>query len=114
MRGQYWTPIDKERFRNLVESTNVIPWEVDLSTWRFTYVDLHAERLTGYPGRRLVWRELPGWVQPVWKRLRDCLCDSSVGFGDLPRWDFQFWKYAPAGEGFWAGFCGCRCGDLAG
>ena len=37
------------RFRNLVESTNVIPWEVDLSAWRFTYVGPHAERLTGYP-----------------------------------------------------------------
>jgi len=37
----------EDRFRLLVETTNVIPWERDLSSWRFTYVGPQAERL-GY------------------------------------------------------------------
>lgn len=39
----------EERYRNLVEAARVIPWEVDLATWRFTYVGPHAETLLGYP-----------------------------------------------------------------
>ena len=32
----------EERLRRLVESTNVIPWEADARTWRFTYVGPQA------------------------------------------------------------------------
>jgi PAS domain S-box-containing protein len=39
----------EERFRLLVESTNVIAWEADAQTGLFTYVGPAAERLLGYP-----------------------------------------------------------------
>jgi PAS domain S-box-containing protein len=38
-----------ERFQELVETTNVIPCELDLETWRFTYVGPQAVTLLGYP-----------------------------------------------------------------
>ncbi len=38
-----------ERFQHLVETTGVIPWELDTSTWRFTYVGPHAASLLGFP-----------------------------------------------------------------
>jgi PAS domain S-box-containing protein len=38
-----------ERFQHLVESTKVIPCELDLETWRFTYVGPQAVALLGYP-----------------------------------------------------------------
>src|SRR5260370_296401 len=38
-----------ERFQHLVETTNVIPCELDLESWRFTYVGPQAEALLGYP-----------------------------------------------------------------
>jgi CheY-like chemotaxis protein len=38
-----------ERFQHVVETTGVIPWELDAATWRFTYVGPHAESLSGYP-----------------------------------------------------------------
>ncbi len=38
----------EERYKRLVETTNVIPWEADLSTWRFTYVGPQAVSLLGY------------------------------------------------------------------
>ena len=37
------------RFKQLVESTSAIPWEMDLVTWRFTYVGHQAEAVLGYP-----------------------------------------------------------------
>ena len=36
-------------FRRLVETTRIIAWEADLSTWRFTYVGAWAVEVLGYP-----------------------------------------------------------------
>ncbi len=36
-------------YRQLVESTTAIPWEIDLSTWLFTYVGPQAVFVLGYP-----------------------------------------------------------------
>jgi PAS domain-containing protein len=38
-----------ERLQHLVETSKVIPWELNLETWRFTYVGPHAVSLLGYP-----------------------------------------------------------------
>ncbi|MDB6149785.1 MAG: putative Sensor histidine kinase [Chthoniobacter sp.] len=37
----------EEKFRHLVEMTNVVPWEADLVSGRFTYVGPQAERFLG-------------------------------------------------------------------
>lgn len=37
------------RYRSLVESTSAIPWELELNSWRFTFVGPQAELLLGYP-----------------------------------------------------------------
>jgi len=39
----------ENRFKTLVESTNVVPWEFDPDTMRFTYVGPQAVPLFGYP-----------------------------------------------------------------
>lgn len=39
----------EERFRSLVEKTNIIPWEADFETRQFTYVGPQAEKILGYP-----------------------------------------------------------------
>jgi PAS domain S-box-containing protein len=39
----------EERFRRLVETANVVPWEADSRTNRLTYVGPQAEALLGYP-----------------------------------------------------------------
>ncbi|WP_137939056.1 ATP-binding protein [Chitinivorax sp. B] len=41
--------ISEERYRRLVESTKVIPWEAQSGSWRFSYVGPQAESLLGYP-----------------------------------------------------------------
>src|SRR4051812_21664665 len=45
-----------DRFRRLLEATDIIPWEADADTWRFTYVGPQAARVLGYP--------VPEWYQP--------------------------------------------------
>ena len=40
----------KERsFLRVLDAANIIPWECDPQTWRFTYVGSPAERILGYP-----------------------------------------------------------------
>lgn len=38
----------EEHFRNLLESTSAIPWELDLETWLFTYVGPQIENVSGF------------------------------------------------------------------
>lgn len=46
----------EHRFRQLVESSDVIPWEAEVETFRYTYVGPQAEAILGYP--------LEDWLQP--------------------------------------------------
>jgi PAS domain S-box-containing protein len=48
-------------YQRLIESTQAIPWELDLSTWRFTFVGPQIEGLLGYP--RDAWYEENFWVE---------------------------------------------------
>ncbi|WP_234300921.1 PAS domain S-box protein [Sphaerospermopsis aphanizomenoides] len=50
----------ENRLRQLLETVKVIPWEVDLKTWRFIYVGPQAEELLGYPTAQ--WYEEDFWV----------------------------------------------------
>ena len=38
-----------ELYRTLIEYTHAIPWELDVATFRFTYIGQQAEKLLGYP-----------------------------------------------------------------
>jgi PAS domain S-box-containing protein len=51
----------EERYRLLVERSRIITWEVDLATWRFTYVSEYAAELLGYP--REEWYREGFWVE---------------------------------------------------
>lgn len=39
----------ERRFRRLVETTHIIPWEADPETWQFTYVGPRSPMILGYP-----------------------------------------------------------------
>jgi len=43
--------VSEERFRRLVETANVIPWEADCSTWQMTYVGPQASTILGFPAQ---------------------------------------------------------------
>lgn len=51
----------KQRFSDLVNSTDGIVWEADVTTFDFTFVSEKAERLLGYPEKE--WRTPGFWVK---------------------------------------------------
>lgn len=56
---------EQDRYRKLVENTQLIPWEAIPSEWRFTYVGPQTEKLLGYPAS--VWYSdgfLPSYLYP--------------------------------------------------
>ena len=88
------------RFRNLVEHTNVIPWELDLSTWRFTYVGPHAERLTGYPAED--WYAENFWPDHIHVSDREfaiALCSEATALGEDH--DFEYRMITADGQIIW-------------
>ena len=71
----------EERLRRLLESTQIIPWEADARTWRFTYVGPQAA-LFGYPEDR--WYEQDFWVNHLHPEDREeavnfCVTQSRQG-----------------------------------
>lgn len=49
LQGKNIIPQDHECFLWLLNKVNVVPWEFDIRTFRFTYVGPQAENLLGYP-----------------------------------------------------------------
>ncbi|MCZ6525434.1 MAG: PAS domain S-box protein, partial [Gammaproteobacteria bacterium] len=92
--------ISEHRLRQLVESTNAIPWEADAKTWQFTYVGPQAVRLMGYPVKQ--WYEKDFWADHIHPDDRDyainyCL-DLSQRFGD---YEFDYRMMTANGEVVW-------------
>ena len=46
----------QERLSQLLETTNIVAWEADPETWRYTYVSAQAKEFLGYP--------IAGWYAP--------------------------------------------------
>ena len=70
-------------FRHLVESANAIPWEVDLSTFRFTYVGPQVVALLGYPVED--WYQENFWVEHIHPEDREAavsFCQVSTARGE--------------------------------
>ena len=90
----------EEQFRTLVESTNVIAWEVELETWCFTYVSPHAVDLLGYPLEE--WREEGFWVGHIHSEDREKTvryCTNATERGEDH--DFEYRMIAADGRVVW-------------
>ncbi len=90
----------EERLRMLLETTHVIPWEADATTWKFTYVGPQAVRILGYPVER--WYEPTFWpdhIHPddVDTALRFCEEQSAVS----TQYEFEYRMLAADGEIVW-------------
>ena len=59
----------EHRLRQLVESTNAIPWEANAKTWQFTYVGPQAVKLLGYPVKQ--WYEKDFWADHIHPEDKD-------------------------------------------
>jgi len=57
------------RYRQLVETSSSIPWELDLDTWLFTYVGHQAEKVLGYPVED--WYRESFWTDHIFPEDKD-------------------------------------------
>jgi PAS domain S-box-containing protein len=94
------TDSNEERYRILLESTPLVPWEADARTWRFTYVGPQAEQLLGYPLER--WYEETFWVDQIHPDDRETAldtCQRCSAQGDP--YDFEYRMVRADGEIVW-------------
>lgn len=63
----------EERFRELVESTKIIPWEADGQTYQFTFVGPQAVKILRYPLE--AWYGKDFWVNHLHPDDRDIVID---------------------------------------
>ncbi|UCE85037.1 MAG: PAS domain S-box protein [Deltaproteobacteria bacterium] len=99
------------RLRRLLETTQVIPWEADAQTWRFTYVGPQAVKILGHPLHR--WYEPDFWSDHIHPEDRDYamhFCrDSSV---TCENFEFEYRMVSASGEPVWLhDVVSCICED---
>ncbi|WP_414550365.1 PAS domain S-box protein [Anabaena sp. CCY 0017] len=59
----------ENHLRQLLETVKVIPWELDLQSWKFTYVGPQAQALLDYPLD--AWYEEDFWINHIHPQDRD-------------------------------------------
>jgi diguanylate cyclase (GGDEF)-like protein/PAS domain S-box-containing protein len=87
-------------FRHLVESSSAVPWEVDLDTFRFTYVGPQAVALLGYPEED--WYQENFWVDHLHPEDREeavSFCQVSTARGEDH--EFEYRMIARDGREVW-------------
>ncbi len=67
----------EEKFRNLLESTSTVPWELDLASSKFTYMGHQIEQILGYPATS--WKSMDIWVERLHPEDRE----DSVQFCEI-------------------------------
>jgi len=69
LRAEVALQQSQQRYRQLVESSSSIPWELDLEAWRFTYVGPQAVSVLGYPVED--WYKDSFWQDHIYDDDRD-------------------------------------------
>ena len=90
----------EDRYRVLLESTPLVPWEADARTWRFNYVGPQAEQLLGYPVER--WYEDTFWIDRIHPDDRQTtidICQELTAKGDP--YEFEYRMVRADGEIVW-------------
>ena len=90
----------EDRLRLLLEMTNILPWEADAETGRFTYVGEQAVRMLGYPVEQ--WYEPDFWASHLHpddckRAFEDCLTYSQK----LEDYQFEYRMIANDGRVVW-------------
>ena len=90
----------EEAMRQLLETTNVIPWLADADTWLFTYVGPQAVKLLGYPIEQ--WYEQDFWAPHIHPDDREaalafCIEQSQT----TDHYEFEYRMIAADGRVVW-------------
>lgn len=95
--------VSQDRFRRLVESTRLIPWDARPEEWRFTYVGPQAEQLLGFPIS--VWYSeafLSNYLHPDDRHLAYPLFAEQIAVGQA--YDFECRLLSANGKEVWVHF----------
>jgi len=88
------------RYRSLIESTSVIAWEVNLASWRFTYVSPHAVDLLGYKVDEWYAKGFwPDHIHPDDREQSVSFCRTATERGE--NHDFEYRMIAKDGHSVW-------------
>ncbi|WP_067763300.1 PAS domain S-box protein [Nostoc sp. NIES-3756] len=88
------------RLRELLETVKVIPWELDLTTWRFSYVGPQAETILAYPVAE--WYEEDFWINHLHPHDRHwamTFCLEAINSGE--NHEFEYRMLAADGRVVW-------------
>ncbi|BCL35598.1 PAS domain S-box protein [Nostoc sp. MS1] len=88
------------RLRELLETVKVIPWELDLKTWRFIYVGPQAETILAYPVAE--WYKQDFWINHLHPDDRDWavnFCREATNTGE--NLEFEYRMLAADGRVVW-------------
>ena len=91
---------DEKKYRTLLESTNIIPWEADATTFQFTYVGPQAATLLGYPVEN--WYQYDFWPEHIHPEDREetvASCLEATRLGEDH--DFEYRMIAADGRTVW-------------
>ena len=83
----------ENHYRTLVESTAAIPWEVDLNTWKFTYVGPQIEEVTGFKPEE--WYVENFWIDhlhPEDKESSILFCTEATARKENHEFEYRFIK----------------------
>ena len=90
----------RERYKNLLETSNAIPWELDLSNWRFTYVGPQVVELLGYP--QSDWYEEDFWVNNLHPVDKEHAIEYCTGQTKLKQdHEFEYRMVGASGREVW-------------
>jgi PAS domain S-box-containing protein len=97
--------------RLLVETTNAVPWQADISTWLFTYVGPQAEKLLGYPVA--AWYEKDFWTNHIHPDDRARAVETCLkGSESCQNFELEYRMIAASGESIWVhDIVNCECAD---
>ncbi len=82
----------EDRFHEMVAGLDAIVWELDVSTWRFTFVSRRAEQMLGYPVVQWL-TEQNFWADHIYPEDRDRTvqaCQAATAKGEDHRLEYRF------------------------
>jgi PAS domain S-box-containing protein len=90
----------EERLQRLLETTNILPWEADAETWRFTFVGEQAIRMMGYPTAQWYGPDFwPAHIHPDDRKQAIEFCIESSALHD--KYEFEYRMIASDGRVVW-------------
>ncbi|MBF0194642.1 MAG: response regulator [Magnetococcales bacterium] len=90
----------REQYRRLLETSNFVPWEMDLTSLKFTYMGPQIKNLLGYPAQD--WTDIDFWksrVHPDDREVATRFCITSTQKGEDH--DFEYRAISAQGNTVW-------------